>query len=281
MIWADPFVINKILTEMSATSNFSYAVGYAFDWMANPLWNSPELRSPIPCRAGYNCTYSGVCSFVHPGEEGAERRLFPARNAGERDMVRLTHPTKKPEYYRRRELRLSWPEWCARQGLPAPVAVETPGGAAPSGKRKQRIVLAENNSSVPVTVSLLFPIPTLPVPQPVTLEELLAASQPVPTVQSVGDELYRKVDEILQVSANVAALQRFGWYTPSCTAGKIVGMLIDAYSLDELQQRNSDTEALFESIIDCCEELAEDKKRKESFRRATQLQTIGWGDIFA
>lgn len=287
---------------MSATSNFAYAssAGYAFDWMEMPHWNAPELRSPIPCKAGYNCTYPGVCSFVHPGEEGAGRRVFPARTAEEKDMVRLFHPTKKPEYYRRRELRLSWPEWCARQGLPAPVAPpkqQTLGGAAPSGKRKQRIVLAENSTPVPTTVSLTVPIYTLPSPQLITLEELLAnynrpattllqstaavETVAVSTVESVGTEIFVKVDSLMQDPACVNALKQFRWYNESCTAGKIVGMMVDAYSLEELEQIRDDNAQLFEMVIDCCEELVADAKRKRNKAEQSRLSNSGWGDAIA
>lgn len=284
---------------MSATANFSYAshAGYAFDWMENETWNDPALRSPIPCRAGYNCTYSGVCSFVHPGEEGAGRRLFPARSAEEKDMVRLYHPTKKPEYYRRRELRLSWPEWCARQGLPAPVAPakqQTPGGAAPSGKRKQRIVLAENNSPVPITVSFTVPIYTLPAPRPITLEELctLQRSSAAPTEeepllslgelkQAVGDQIYNTVHNLLSDPASIAALKEARMYTESCTATKIVGMFMDACSLEELQSLNANTAELHEFIMDACEELVADAQRQRNQAAQSKMQQIGWGDMIA
>lgn len=295
---------------MSATSNFAYAslAGYAFDWMENPSWNDPVFRSPIPCKAGYNCTYPGVCSFVHPGEEGAGRRIFPARTAEEKDMVRLFHPFKKPEYYRRRELRLSWPEWCARQGLPAPLAPaktqQTPGGAAPSGKRKQRIVLAENNSNVVKTYTLTMPIYTLPAPQPISLEQLLAnydrpattsfqttaevETVAVSTVESVGTEIFVKVDSIMKDPSSIQALQQFGWYNQSCTAGKIVGMMVDAYNLEELQQILADDEQLYETVVACCEELVADTKRKAEAERlaaatatAHRMRQIGWGDMIA
>lgn len=269
---------------MSATSNFAYAVGYAYNWMENATWNNPALRSPIPCRAGYNCTYSGVCSFVHPGEEGAGRRLFPARNAEEKDMVRLFHPTKKPEYYRRREMRLSWPEWCARQGLPAPLAPaegKAPeGGAAPSGKRKQRIVIQETNSSFAI------PIYTLPAPRPITLEELRASA---PTVflnaeeqkQVLGELLYQKVENIMTDPECISALQKTSMYNDSCTAGKIVGMFMNAYSLQELHELNNGYADLHESIMDACEELVADAKQKEQKRVFNTLSNIGWGDMLA
>jgi hypothetical protein len=122
---------------------FDYAPNgsYAFDWNAQPKLNDPIYESPVPCRAGYDCCYTGVCSFVHPGEEGLGRRIFYARSADEKDVVRIFgQPHKKATFYERRRLRLSWPEWCRRNGLPAPVA---PVVSAPSHKRKQVIDLSE------------------------------------------------------------------------------------------------------------------------------------------
>jgi hypothetical protein len=66
---------------------------------------------------------AGCCAFVHPGEEGTGRRLFEERTttneAGEtttqKACVRLTG---KAGFYERRRLRLSWPAWCERQGIP-------------------------------------------------------------------------------------------------------------------------------------------------------------------
>ena len=243
---------------MSATSNFSYAQGYAFDWMENPEWNDPALRSPIPCKAGANCTYSGVCSFVHPGEEGAGRRLFPARTAEEKDMVRLFHPDRRPDYYTRRIHRLSWPEWCARQGLPVPVLkkAEKPlGGAAPSGRRKERIVLAENTSNVVQTYTVTMPIYQLPAPTPITLEQLMAV-QPSHK-EMLGTQIFTRVDAIFQNPACIAELQKVGWYVPSCTAGKIVGMMMDAATEEQLEIIRDDEAQMFDIIIDCCQTLVE------------------------
>lgn len=124
---------------------------FSFSWDTTPLawparlgaWNplSENYRTPVPCKNGSNCLYKGVCSFVHPGEEGTGLKFFPGRSylgedgteCWESAVVRLIG---RPSYYERRRLRLSWADWCARVGLPLP---QRP---APSGRRQQRLDLA-------------------------------------------------------------------------------------------------------------------------------------------
>jgi hypothetical protein len=106
----------------------------SFRWYKKPAFDAPQLNSPQPCAHGAGCAYTikdkttgeevaGCCAFVHPGEEGTGRRLFEARSftneAGEtvqqKACVRLTG---RASFYERRRLRLSWPAWCERQGIP-------------------------------------------------------------------------------------------------------------------------------------------------------------------
>ena len=92
-------------------------IDIAFGWVAQPELDVPALNSPRPCSHGARCNYNGCCAFVHPGEQGTGRRMFAARNANEKDVVRLIG---RPDFYERRRLRLSWPQWCAKKGLPLP-----------------------------------------------------------------------------------------------------------------------------------------------------------------
>lgn len=83
---------------------------------------NPALHCPQPCKWGSNCVYrTGTgCGFVHPGEQGTALKLFEERTVEGRTqpaVVRLLGAS----FYERRRLGLSWPEWCARKGLPAPV----------------------------------------------------------------------------------------------------------------------------------------------------------------
>ena len=280
---------------MSTTSDFSYAVGYAYDWNEKPEWNIPSLKSPIPCRAGINCSYAGVCSFVHPGEEGVKRYISYARYENQQDMVRLYNPTHErglADYYVRRYERKSWPEWCALKGLSVPVQqkpVEKPtavvlGGAAHSGKRKQVIDLSKISTIVQDAVNaaggFTTHIYTLPSPQ---IVQLVPVPVPVLTAEQVmlmlGDKIWIQVNDILQDPISIAALQQAGLYTPSCSPNKIVGMLLTGFTMTELEEVNNSRVDLIEAVIDCCEVLAEDEKRKRQQNVFQKMNTIGWGDM--
>ena len=97
-----------------------------FNWPAEPELDEKVLNSPQPCSHGSGCRYNGPCAFVHKGEEGTGRRLFPARTVlkdgkevKQEAAVRLIG---SPSFYERRRLRLSWPEWCAKKGIAQPAA---------------------------------------------------------------------------------------------------------------------------------------------------------------
>jgi hypothetical protein len=105
-------------------------------WFENSLFDAPELKSPQPCIHGAGCVYTkktadgkvipAVCSFVHPGEEGKGRRLFPART------VTFEHPDGKHVvaqpacvrlignalYYERMRMQMPWQGFCAVRGIP-------------------------------------------------------------------------------------------------------------------------------------------------------------------
>jgi hypothetical protein len=100
-------------------------------WYENPKFDAPHLNSPQPCIHGAGCVYTvksadgtikpGCCRYVHPGEEGTGRRIFPARTLKkdgntirQAACVRLTG---NAGFYKRCSLKLSWQEWCEREGL--------------------------------------------------------------------------------------------------------------------------------------------------------------------
>jgi hypothetical protein len=109
----------------------------------NAVWNgfwdkmgeleNPALHCPQPCKWGSSCVYrTGTgCGFVHPGEQGTALKLFEERTVEGRTqpaVVRLLGAS----FYERRRLGLSWPEWCARKGLPAPVPLSALAKQAPA-----------------------------------------------------------------------------------------------------------------------------------------------------
>jgi hypothetical protein len=111
--------------SVSSTNVFPYAEGYAFDWNEDLSLNAPELHCPRPCKHQSKCYYKNKdtgkgCGFVHPGEEGTGRKLFPGRTVSFKDRngevkdidqgpcVRLIG---NAEYYLRMKARMSWQEW--------------------------------------------------------------------------------------------------------------------------------------------------------------------------
>jgi hypothetical protein len=134
----------------------------------NAVWNGfwdnmgelekTEFHCPQPCKWAANCVYKAGtgCGFVHPGEHGTALKLFEERNTDGRTqpaVVRLLGAS----FYERRRLGLSWPEWCARKGLPAPVplsalAKQTPA-AAEAKAPASRIVAVPTIKAGPIDAS--------------------------------------------------------------------------------------------------------------------------------
>jgi len=97
--------------------------------------DAPALRSPQPCPRGIACDYKRKnpdgtlvrvwCKFVHPGEEGTGRRIWPEKKLDDGTvlpaMVRLTgmNASVGGGWVQRLKERLSWPDWAAKHGLQA------------------------------------------------------------------------------------------------------------------------------------------------------------------
>ena len=107
----------------------------AIYWHENPAFDAPELNSPQPCIHGAGCVFTvknaegktipGCCRYVHPGEEGTGRRLFPARQQKEgvaeasfRDQPACVRLTGNAGFYDRRRMKMSWQAWCELKGIP-------------------------------------------------------------------------------------------------------------------------------------------------------------------
>jgi hypothetical protein len=101
----------------------------AIRWYKSLEMDAPELNSPQPCKRGIHCNYMvkneadkwepGCCRGVHPGEEGTGRRIFPARTTDDgKEQPACVRLTGRAAYYERRRLRLSWSQWCEREGIP-------------------------------------------------------------------------------------------------------------------------------------------------------------------
>ena len=116
------YLLTNKLANMSASNQIK--------WYENAAWDTPELNSPQPCIHGAGCVFTvkdadgkilpGCCRYVHPGEEGTGRRLFPERQLPDGRVqpacVRLTGAAQ--QFYERRGRKIPWQEWCKQQGIP-------------------------------------------------------------------------------------------------------------------------------------------------------------------
>ena len=103
-------------------------------WFEKDEFDAPELNSPQPCVHGAGCAYMvkkddpdkpgesifvpASCRYVHPGEEGNGRRIFPARDGPHGPQPAVVRLTGRAGFYERRRLRLSWAEWCEQNKIP-------------------------------------------------------------------------------------------------------------------------------------------------------------------
>lgn len=140
-------------------------------WYENSALDDPVLNSPQPCPRGIHCDYKitdrdtgalvpACCRFVHPGEEGTGRRLFPARmvkdtgpdGCGKYDQpacVRLTGASQG--FYERRRLKLAWSQWCDINDIPFSPAL--PGQPFTP---LTRIPFVTKTNSKPLSVEMLL-----------------------------------------------------------------------------------------------------------------------------
>jgi len=123
------------------------------NWYVNASFDEPSLRSPQPCTHGSGCAYTTLnpttnmmttacCAFVHPGEEGNGRRLFPAREIMVDGVARIqpacVRLTGGAGYYERRRNNIPWYDWCQMKGIPhrahLPGEIHAPVIIIPIGK---------------------------------------------------------------------------------------------------------------------------------------------------
>jgi hypothetical protein len=152
----------------------------AINWFENPEFDAPELKSPQPCIHGAGCVFTvknaegvispGCCRYVHPGEEGTGRRLFPERQLKEtgaeasfRVQPACVRLTGNAGYYERRRLRLPWSEWCALKGIPykrnEPGVRHEPVKRIPVGAKKAEpinvMAVADSWPSLPTRIATI------------------------------------------------------------------------------------------------------------------------------
>jgi hypothetical protein len=198
---------------------------FAWNWDSQPELNSPPLNSPIPCRWGSKCYYNECCRFVHPGEEGTGRMLFPGRyseyngkSTWEPPIVRLIG---HPHFYERRRLHLSWPQWCAKKGLTVPckpdhIAIE---------------VLPENGMKH-------------------MLNEAYETER-----QKIGHALYPKVS--LALNEGKDELIKNDMWLPKITPYNIVMNILDKHPVVYLQKLVNNGKEIGKQMADACVDLFE------------------------
>jgi len=248
-------------------------------WAAQPELNDPSLNSPQPCKWAEHCVYNGKggCGYVHPGEQGTGRKLFEARLTKKGDAERWEKPAVRligrPQFYERRRLRLSWPQWCERQNLPAPVplSASAPAKKAPTVPVPQAPVQVPVAPSQPVAASLpVAPAAQQQAPQmmmhPAHMQQMMFnawmayyAQMPLPVAPApaadprrevVGNKLYSIIAE--QLSASIQERTDAGLVHPKITPGKITAMLMDN-GLDYAEELMADLSTLGDMVIEACE----------------------------
>jgi hypothetical protein len=260
---------------------------FAWSWSAQPELNDRSLHSPIPCKHGAeHCVYQGCCLGVHKGEEGTGRKFFPARlvemdgkKVWQNACVRLIG---SPDFYERRRLGLSWPQWCARKGLPAPMHREA--AARLAAERKQRIQLVVP-APAPAPQQVYFPQIT---PAQVAYYQQMAAAhyqailaqhqaamashqaQQAAAAQAagvpawffpylnsnrvqqnnvIGERLYVIIKDIL--GDQQATLEAAGLWDPKINAGRITGMLLEGMEIPELVHLVETQEDMADKMAEC------------------------------
>ena len=250
--------------------------------------NDPQLNCPRMCGHGSGCSYTGPggCAFVHPGEEGTGRRLFPARSnpqTGEqqRASVRLIG---SPGFYERRRLKMTWKQWCAlpknehlRSSPSAPVVAAAPKQQQQKQKQaadvwnaaKERAAAASAAAAAPAGKWIPMPMPTVPFYQ--TLVMMLAGHEEAITkcpehmasyhaheIQQLkvaartafGEALYMKIAPFL-VEVKPSLIEAGEW-CDTITAGKLTGMILEGNTFNELLALMQDKDDLQEMLAEGC-----------------------------
>jgi hypothetical protein len=226
-----------------------------FFWPSEPALDKKSLNSPQPCQHGVNCTYKkpgACCAFVHPGEQGTGRVLLPERTYVENgkeiyqpETVRLVGSS----FYKRRRLGLSWPEWCQQeksrsepQALQGPFTISN-GMVVPS---QAESVQAYFNKMYQQLQDEAYTHSQESYALQVKEAEALLAQQ---YKQTLGNLIFAKVEpklaDMMKSASYSDETEEAMVWPGNMTAGKIVGMFLEAMELIELRSLIND-EAYFE-----------------------------------
>jgi hypothetical protein len=230
------------------------------------FWNNqmelddPKYRCPQPCKHAERCVYDGPggCGFVHPGEQGTGRKLMAGRyvktattKQWENETVRLSESS----FYERRRLRLSWPQWCERQGLPAPVPLSKmpkpqPWQTPPKKAAKQPAAPAKvPQEAHPYSEEMMAWVANMQQQYMAqNYQELLRRRN------AIGDKLFYVIKD--QLEKTVADRKEANLDHPKITPGLITGMLLEN-DLNEAEKLITDADGLGERMIEACEAIIE------------------------
>ena len=254
---------------MSRKINWSDA---PFNWPAEPALDEKALNSPQPCSHGSGCRYDGPCAFVHKGEEGTGRRLFPARTVKDKDgkdveqaaCVRLIG---SPGFYERRRLRLSWPEWCAKKGIQhAPASASA---SAPSASTVAVWPTLPPRQSFAAAVASGPPVGNkMPMwgAQNCSIEAALwqqaavaaAAQQRAMALEERNEYGQKLFDKLLPYVADLQRLMGIQW-PKSATAGKLTGLFLEL-DKDEWEELLTSEDAFEQRVKEGLDVLADANK---------------------
>lgn len=275
----------------------------AWDWISQPEFNDAALNSPVPCRHGVNCFYKGPCSFVHPGEEGTARKIFPARIIQNEDgsqgwqsaVVRLIG---SPGFYERRRTKKSWMDWCSFKGVPLILSPESIGksiswpqvfqplppysqeikemgkSSSPFGFHQATVALStspkQNETEMLFTYNQFLQVLKMKDENFTTLlkdlekmQEVKKGQEEIPKLSDekleYGDKMYIHIKGIL--SKFEEELKTLELWPGTGSEGRITGMLLDAYTIEEvIDFSKSGFNGIQDDIMQAIEIIVETKK---------------------
>ena len=228
-----------------------------FNWPSEPALDEKALNSPQPCSHGSNCRYNGPCAFVHKGEEGTGRRLFPQRTLENGDTqaacVRLIG---SPGFYERRRLRLSWPDWCAKKGIQNSGGQEVTRQVTPKPTTAGRMSFAAVAASSappmpPMSHTMLAQMNSFFLQQQLLAHQSLLSSQMKEEAQKAArrNEYGQKIfDKLLPYVSEMKALMCDNW-PKAATAAKLTGMFLETDDVEWEKLLNN--ESFFEEQVKC------------------------------
>ena len=243
---------------MDSTASASSA--FAWSMASQPELNDPAFKTPVPCSWGSSCYYNGCCRFVHPGEEGTGRKLFPARVSlhnqtgtmiWEPPVVRLIG---SPSFYERRRKGLSWPQWNSYKEKEK----------QNQRMQKPRIPMCDCGSPATMsgdTDSIIFCNKCY--------FEDYDHSNSFPSSQAMKKEMLRaKIFPIIYqaFTENKYTILECGMAHPEMSAGKIVTKLMDTFKINQLEEMLKDTDMMGRAMYNAYETVLEEVKERYARR---------------